>query len=482
MTTNVPAPTFGPNGFIAPTEAAILSGVCADIQEAFGGTLNLDPSNSESLTTPQGQIATSETAIIGNVNDTFVNLTNMVNPAFASGRWQDAIGNIYFMQRLPGQPTTLQIACVGLAGVVIPVGSIIQDTSGNPYFSTGAATIPVSGTVTVSFAAQNLGPTAVPGTNDVSIYQAIPGWDSVTCTGGEEGSNVEGRAAFEARRAASVAVNSIGSLPSILGAVLSVAGVLDAYVTENDTGSPATKGGVSLAANSIYVAVVGGQDIAVAQAIWSKKAPGCVYNGNTTVTVQDTSKGYSPPYPSYAVSFERPSPLPILFAVSIATNSNVPSTAVSQIQQAIVAAFAAGGAAPASIGSTVYASSYYGVVAALGSWVQIISIFVGSANDADASFTAAISGTTLTVSAVASGTLAVGQTVLDAGGTILPGTTISSQSSGTPGGVGVYVVSQSQTVASESMFGVLPAGNTVTTDIDQIPTISANNIAVTIVG
>ena len=35
--TSVPPPTFGPKGFIAPSEADILAGVQADINAAFGG-------------------------------------------------------------------------------------------------------------------------------------------------------------------------------------------------------------------------------------------------------------------------------------------------------------------------------------------------------------------------------------------------------------------------------------------------------------
>ena len=51
-------------------------------------------------------------------------------------------------------------------------------------------------------------------------------------------------------------------LASVLGAVLSVSGVLDAYVYENDTGSPVVVGSgnaaYTLAANSLYVAATGG--------------------------------------------------------------------------------------------------------------------------------------------------------------------------------------------------------------------------------
>jgi len=67
---------------------------------------------------------------------------------------------------------------------------------------------------------------------------------------------------------------------------------------------------------------------------------------------------------------------------------------------------------------------------------------------AGASFTGAISTTTLTVSAVASGTLAVGQPITGAG--VTAGTYITALGTGT-GNTGTYTVSASQTVTSESM-------------------------------
>ena len=63
-------------------------------------------------------------------------------------------------------------------------------------------------------------------------------------------------------------------------------------------------------------------------------------------------------------------------------------------------------------------------------------------------FTGAISGTTLTVSAVASGTLQVGQVLSGSG--ITAGTYISALGTGT-GGTGTYTVSPSQTVASTAI-------------------------------
>jgi hypothetical protein len=233
---------------------------------------------------------------------------------------------------------------------------------------------------------------------------------------------------------------------------------------------------VTLAPNSLYVAVSGGiSQLAVATAIWSKKAPGCAYNGNTTVVVQDTRSGYNPPYPSYNVTYEIPSSLQILFSVNIASNPQVPSNAVTLIQNAIISAFAGGDGGPrARIGSTIYASRFYAPVAALGTWVQIVSIQIGSANSPSAVFTGSISGTALSVTAVASGVIAIGQTLIDSTGNLIEGTTIISGSGSS------WVVSNSQTVGSETMTGATATSTSVSVNINQEPTINANNIAVTI--
>lgn len=473
--TNVPVPTFDATGFVVPSTAEVLAGVTEDYQVAFGGLLN------PSLETPQGQLATSTAAVIDNVNADFLFLTQMFDPAYSFGRYQDALARIYFITRNPSQPTTVQALCTGLPGVVIPTGALAVASDGNRYVCTGGGTIPVGGSITLAFACQVVGPIACPAGSLSTIYQSIPGWDAITnIADGVIGNDTETRAAFETRRALSVALNSIGSLPSILGAVLSVPDVLDAYVTENVQNTAQTIGGKLLNPNSLYVAAVGGDATAIAEAIWSKKAPGCAYNGNTTVTVYDTSAGYVAPYPSYAVSFQIPAALPILFAVNINNTTLVPADAATQIQNAIISAFAGGDGGPrAKIGTNVFASRFYAPVALLGTWAQIVSIQIGSNNATSAVFTGAVAGTTLTVSAVSSGTLAVGQTISDTTGNLTVGTRITALGTGS-GGTGTYTVSQSQTVGSEAMKSAIASLNEVAVNIDQIPTVSASEILVTL--
>jgi hypothetical protein len=371
---NVPSPTLGDNGFVAPTEAAIKAGRWQDLQTAFGGGLT------QSDATPQGQIVASDTAIIGDANNQFLALANGVDPAYASGRMQDAIGRIYFLTRIPAAATVVTATASGASGTVIPVGALAEDVNGYRYACTDGGTIPASGTLNLTWQCVTLGPIACAAGALTKIYRTIPGWDSVVnAAAGIIGRNVETRRAFEDRRKASVAKNAHGSPAAILGAILEVSGVLDAYVVDNPEGSPQTIGGVTIAAHSVYCCVYGGTSADVASAIWTKKSNGSGYTGNTSVVVYDTSAPYVAPFPQYAVRFQRPETLPIKISVNLSMTPTAPSNAVSLIKAALQSAFAGGdGGERARIGATIYASRFYAPVASIGAWVRIQDILVGT--------------------------------------------------------------------------------------------------------
>lgn len=100
--------------------------------------------------------------------------------------------------------------------------------------------------------------------------------------------------------------------------------------------------------------------------------------------------------------------------------------------------------------ATYNSTSYFGVIMSGGGGHNVVGVESVMRDDI-ASVTGSISGTTLTVSAVASGALAVGNVI--AGDNIRPGTRITAILTGT-GGVGTYTVSKSQTAAS----GVIRSG------------------------
>lgn len=375
MQTNVPSITWTPQGPQIPQEADILAGVQADQQVAFGGGM------STSLSEPQGQLAQSQTAIIADKNNQIAALVSQVDPDTASGRWQDAIGRIYFTNRIPEAGTLVTANCVGLVGTIIPVGSLAQDTAGNQYTSLAAAAIPASGTVSVQFQCLTPGPIgcAIGALN--TIVKAQTGWDTVSNpTAGTPGQYAETAAAFEQRRRDSVANNAVNSIQSVLASVLAVPNVLDAYVTDNSTSATVNTGSTNfpVLANSIYVAVAGGTSAAIAQAIWSKKSLGCQYSGGTSFVYTDTSAGVTP-YPTYTVKWQTPTSTRTYFAVQLANNSNLPSNITQLVQNAIVTAFnGQDGGQRARIGSTVYASRFYAGISAISQYVNILSLTLGT--------------------------------------------------------------------------------------------------------
>ena len=459
MTTNVPAITWVNGAPVLPTEQDILTGVQTDINVAFGGGVN------SQLTTPQGQLAQSETAIIGEKNNEIAYIANQVNPAFASGIWQDAIGYIYFMTRIQAAGTVVQATCTGAVGTVIPAGSIAQDTNGYLYSLTASVTIPASGNIVGTFQNQTTGAIACNVGALIKIYTAVAGWDTVyNSTSGTLGNAVESRAAFEARRQNSVAVNAVNSIQAIEAAVLTVPNVLQAVVVDNPSGTAISYGSTSysIAANSMVVSVGGGSSSAIAQAIWNKKPPGCGYNGNTTVTVYDTS--YATPI-AYSVTYLTPTATNCYFDIVIKSNSLLPSNITQLVQNAVVASFnGQDGGQAAYIGQTTYSGRYYANINAISPYVNIEEVYLAAYNSVTAGYF--VIGQAYQILTLGSTTQTQWNTIAGTSGvTYAVGSTFTAATIGASSGNGTAL-----------QFALLVAFG-----IDQLPVLSASNVTVTLV-
>ncbi|HHT8315320.1 TPA: baseplate J/gp47 family protein, partial [Yersinia enterocolitica] len=171
--TAVPDVTITENGLLIPDVSDVLAGRLTDMTTSLGG------GSSQSLSSPQGQIAQSDTEIIAQVYDKLLCLFNQINPDYATGRFQDGIGRIYFQERISAQGTVVAATCIGNVNTVIPAGSTAVDTNGYIYQSIDAATIPASGSIDVPFVNTTTGPIpcAVGALNQ--IYRSVPGWDSI---------------------------------------------------------------------------------------------------------------------------------------------------------------------------------------------------------------------------------------------------------------------------------------------------------------
>lgn len=477
MTTSVPPLQFTPTGLVVADESAILAGVQADLNAAFGGRLNFGTPTQPGGAPPQVQQAASYTAIIADSQGVIAQLVDQVDPDNATGFMQDAIGRIYFMNRQPGVPTVVAGLCNGGLGTQITAG-VAQaiDTSGNIYVCTATATIDVSGFVTTSFANVSVGPIPCPAGTLNRIYAGVTGWSSITnVADGVVGRNVESAADFEFRRQNSVAANAHGSLPSIYGAVFDVADVIDAYVFENKGDNPIVIGSTdfTLVGHSFVVSVTGGTAENVANAIWTKKNEGSNMNGNTTVDITDDS-GYSFPKPEYDITFLQPTATPYDFQVNIVSSSALPATIVQDVQVAITAQFNGTNAmgARVRIGSLLLAATFYGPVASCEGPsvpVQVLSIFLG--NPFTGTATLAIGSKVITIATIAgSGKVSPGNVLT---GTDIPtGTTIVKQLTGTAGGTGTYQMSAAATGTVASPEAISAIGGTAQlVGVDQQPII-----------
>lgn len=376
-TSNVPSLEITSTGVSVPQSSDVLTGVLSDLNNAFGGNLNIT-----SPATPQGYLGENLTYYITNNNALIAYLMTQFDPQTAEGRWQDAIARIYFLTRKPPTATAVTCQLIGQPSSTLAAGA--QATDGTYIYElTGNVTFPAGGVVEGNFENLTKGNIPCPANTLNKISTAQFGWDAINNeSAGVNGNDVESRYDFEIRREESVAVNSNGTLDAIRGAVFSVADVIDVYAYENPTSSSESVGvtGYSVLPHSVYIAVVGGIDADIAKAIWTKKSGGCNTNGNTTVTVSDTGSGLIPA-PTYTIKFNRPTPLPIYFLVKIGNSPLLPTDYVAKIKSSMISAFNGDdGNGGVRIGSELYASRFYAGIVNISTNLKLVSVLMSTSS------------------------------------------------------------------------------------------------------
>lgn len=346
----IPQIEFTDNGLIAPTREAVTAALWRMMREAFGSNLTQD------ARTPQGQLVTSLTAAICDQNDAMIELGNQFDPRYAFGKFQEALGAIYFLQRKEAAPSVAQLEFEGISGTVIPEGFIVLDTSGREWVTTAATTV---GGAPAEAKCSTLGPIqAAPDT--ISIFkETIAGVDRVTNPAAAAvGQNPETRANYEHRRRESVSANSKMTNESVRGAVDNLPGVIDCFAYDNFTDSTENVGATSypVTRNSLLVSVVGGDDYAIAEQILIKGGTGCSFVGNTTVTYRDEASG-NPTPPEYEVKFLRPAHVNVLIQLTVIDSDAVSFLKLQEAKQHIVDEFQTG-ESRARIGGLVLGTAY----------------------------------------------------------------------------------------------------------------------------
>ena len=331
MAINTPLISVTPQGVIIPEEIDILNGALQDIIDAFPEAL------SSNISSPQGQLATSEAYILAKYNGAILQVANNFDPQYADGVFQDALGHIYGMDRIIATPGVVNCVCSGIEGTLIPAGSQVRDVSKNIYESIQDITILSTGFGSGFFSALSLGSFGIPSNTVTQVYTSIVGWSGVNNPAdGITGRNEETRQEFEARRLALINKNSRGSLSAIKSGLLSTTGVIDVYVNQNRTGSNFTIPGTStiIPAHSAYISVLGGANYDVAGGIAQNIDPGTGLSGSTTILWNDPLVNID-----YSITFDRPIQVGIGVVVSITGNANTATGADERARKAIISQF-----------------------------------------------------------------------------------------------------------------------------------------------
>lgn len=285
--------------------------------------------------TPQGQIIDAETLAITQKDAELAFLANMFNPKTARGIWQDALAEIYFIKRKKAVNSRCYCVLSGLNGTVIEKGSKIQSSADSSYWDLSeTVTINGNSSVTALFECESEGAVIASPNTLNKIITTVAGWDTVNnVQSATVGSLEESQQAFEKRRYDSVALNSVGTTASVFSRVNQIDDVVGCYVVDNKTNVNKIIDDYLLKPHSIYVAVIGGSNQDIAEAIYRSLSAGCDYNGNTQITVVDPHT-----HAKEKVTFMRPTLQNVYIKVNV-FDKDLPDNYDTLIKNAVISNF-----------------------------------------------------------------------------------------------------------------------------------------------
>lgn len=310
-------------GFERKRLNAILDDLNADMKAIFGDNLNVSPES------PDGQINGVFSESQANLWELLELAYNAFNPNAATGVSLSNLVQLNGISRLPATSSIAQLTLTGTANTIIPAGSLVSTSDTNDQFATRTTiTLDSMGQGVVFADSVETGEIQAAIGTLTNIDTPITGWSTVTNTLETTlGTNEETDSELRARRKRSIANSAQNIIDAIFAAVADVDGVTQTVVLENDTDAVDSNG---LPPHSFQVIVVGGDDEAIANAIWLNKPAGIPAFGDVDTIIND-SQGLP-----HIVSFSRPTTIPIYVEVNLTTDSNYPSDGDQLIKQAIV--------------------------------------------------------------------------------------------------------------------------------------------------
>jgi len=309
-------------GLHTPDYPTTLAYYTAATQTIFGNDIYLGPDSQDGQYIAIFALAAFDCCQIAQA------VYNSFSPLTAIGKALSTQVKINGIARDVATYSSVDLYLVGQAGTVITNG-IALDTLNQQWLLPASVVIPISGDITVTALAQNPGNITAAANTVTTIFTPTLGWQTVNNVAASvAGAPVESDAELRIRQTLSVAQPALTVFESTVGLVASVPGVTRFQGYENDQDVTDANG---IPPHTISIVVEGGDDTAIAQAIWDKKTPGTGTYGTTSETIYDI---YGVPD---IIKFYRPTVATIWVQINITPLTGFLSTTIDLIKANVAA-------------------------------------------------------------------------------------------------------------------------------------------------
>lgn len=308
------------NGIQAPSYAEILEYFQSKAREIFGQDVNIDAD------TQDGQLIAIFALALSDVNAQAIATYNQFNPNTAVGVGLDSAVKTNGITRHTATNSTVDLVLIGQAGTVITNG-VATDDNENRWLLPEQVVIPVSGEITVTATAEEVGAIEASPNTITQIGTPTLGWQSVNNpTQATVGVAVETDAELRQRQSRSTELPSVSLWEGIIGSLLNLPGVIRVSGVKNDEDDPSPEG---VPGHTIAMIVDGGEVDEIGETIFLKKGEGVGTYGSVQTTYIDT---YG--FPN-VIKFSRPTIVNAYVTLTITPSTTYISSVADEIKQRI---------------------------------------------------------------------------------------------------------------------------------------------------
>ena len=295
----------------------------------------IDPSWRLEASTPDGQKILEDSNIFANFDEAVQHCYDARNPNAAQGYDLDVLAAINGVFRREGTFSTVKLKVTGEIGTIILVNSLFDSGENTPQFrAIEQVTIPNSKTIELNAVCTERGAIEASIGSITRTPVVTAGVTSVTNEAvAEVGEPQETDAQLRVRRLQEVSRLGSAQLDSVVSAIYEVEGVQDAMGFENVENTTDSRG---LEGHSTAFIVDGGNDEAVARAIFAKRSTG-IPTKHLGAGEQVTKNVYDL-YPLNArdINLSRPEYIDMNVSIIIERGDTFPDSAVLEIKAAIL--------------------------------------------------------------------------------------------------------------------------------------------------